>query len=181
MISINILPKKDFTRLKQERLSSWLLLCAISLLLFLALEAGAVFYFVGISQNKTNDLEQQISQARTEIEQQKNVELEANITKLNNLGKRLDAIYQKQLLWHKTLADLAESTPVGITWKSLNINAFSGKTDLMGHADNRDQLIKFSQQIEDNDSFSDFVSPLSNLTSKENIDFTFTFKIKVSP
>ncbi|MFH1508589.1 MAG: PilN domain-containing protein [bacterium] len=175
MIKINLLPKNEKSSLKAQRLSNFLMIVSLYDVLVLILIAGALFFVSGTYNNRLSDLDNNIAEAKMAIEQQKNDELETNVEELNRIGKRLNGIYNKQTSWHTLLNELTQLTPDTIIWKQIAIKKWTHTINLSGHATTRDDFVSFSDNIENSDNFSDVESPLSNLTSKEDIDFTMTF------
>lgn len=87
-----------------------------------------------------------------------------------------DAIQGDQLYWSIVFKKMSEMMPDGIIIsKAANKNY---KVFLAGVADTRDNLIRMKDELAKNDCFSGINLPLSNLTSRDNVDFQMEFDIK---
>lgn len=87
-----------------------------------------------------------------------------------------DKIQGDQLYWSKILIKISELVIPGVEVDGLSNNNYT--INLIGKADNRDNLLKFESKIESEDCFTDVNLPLSDLVTKENVDFQMNFNVK---
>lgn len=110
-------------------------------------------------------------------EQFKKIEKYDNDTKdmgkiISNVGK----IQSAQFYWSKFLAKLNDKVISGVEINKITTKNY--EIILGGKVNTRDNLITFRDNISKDDCFTDINLPLSNLVSKDNVDFQMSFKIK---
>jgi len=103
-------------------------------------------------------------------------EYDRQFMEINNQLSDANKIKSDQLYWSKLLMKLSEKVPDGIEITNLLTKNYG--VSLVGRADNRDRLVGFKEELEEDACFTDISLPLSNLVSKENIDFQIDLKMK---
>lgn len=93
-------------------------------------------------------------------------------TKVANINK----LQSGHLRWSGPLDLLIKSVPEGIYFTDLSTNGY--KFLLAGKANERESLIEFQENISGAECFENVNVPLSNLVSRDNIDFQMDFDVK---
>jgi len=88
----------------------------------------------------------------------------------------IDKIQSDQLYWSKFFMRIDRGNLNGLTMDSMVSKDFL--VTIAGKAETRDNLISFKEALEKEDCFSEINLPLSNLVSKENVEFKIELKIK---
>lgn len=94
----------------------------------------------------------------------------------NSKIDQIEAIHSRHLQWNGAVAKITGLVPQGVQIKGLATKDY--QFTLLGWARDRQELLDFQQAITDSGCFENVQSPLSNLVSKENLDFTLNFTIK---
>lgn len=100
------------------------------------------------------------------------------IKKINQILNKNEKIQKEYVLWTPKLAELANNIPEKITLTSLNINNQNKQITLNGNSPTRDELLIMQKQISTLPWIKNMDIPLSQLTAKENINFSLTAQIK---
>lgn len=101
---------------------------------------------------------------------------DAEIRKINVKMSEILKIQEGQLYWTNFFEKLNAAVPFEIAVSSVVTNDY--KATVSGKARDRDILIAFKENLEKSDCFSEVNLPLSNLVSKENVDFVLELNIK---
>lgn len=101
---------------------------------------------------------------------------DAEAKEMNGTIARVGKIQDAQLYWSKMLKRFAQEVVPGIEIGKLSTKNYA--IFLTGKADTRDNLIAFRDNLTGEDCFTDINLPLSNLVSKDNIDFQMDLKVK---
>jgi Tfp pilus assembly protein PilN len=140
-----------------------------------------VFFLLLISLNYLLQINLDVQSGETEGGQNK-VRYE-RISELDNSFKEINAqisldesIRGDQLYWSNIFKKINDATPDGINVLKMANNNY--KFLLAGTADTRDALVAMKDNLMQESCFTDINLPLSDLVSKENIDFQIEFNIK---
>ena len=110
-------------------------------------------------------------------EQYKEIEkYESEINNVNSNLSQIEKLQNGQLNWSKFFQRFNEHFSNEIEVKGLATRNYS--IALIGAAKTRDNLISFKDSLAADSCFSEVNLPLSNLVSKEDLDFQIDFKIK---
>lgn len=175
-IYLDLLPearKKTLRRKKNFRIiieQEFLLL--FPLLAFIVILAN-VFFLLGL---KKNSIVQSQNQQNAQAQYQ---ELDGYENTIKDMNKRIDEISKisdAHLAWSQPLTRLEKAVPQGIVITNLSTKDY--KVFLVGKSATRELLINFKENIQSEDCFDQPNVPLSNLVTKENIEFQMDFSIK---
>lgn len=97
---------------------------------------------------------------------------------LNNDLKTANKVQAGFFKWSQFLVDFFELVPEGNQITSLYFDMTNRKMQMSGKSLHRDNLLRLKENLEKSDLFTDLDSPLSNLLSRENINFNFSASIK---
>ena len=110
-------------------------------------------------------------------EQYKEIEkYESEINNVNGNISQIEKLQNGQLNWSKFFQRFHDHFSNEIEIKGLATRNYS--VALIGAAKTRDNLISFKDSLAADSCFSEVNLPLSNLVSKEDLDFQIDFKIK---
>ncbi|MEK7122181.1 MAG: hypothetical protein AAB807_01245 [Patescibacteria group bacterium] len=173
---MNLLPLSEQNKIARERLfrfsvaagliSFFILLAAIFLLL-----PSYLFLFF---QSKELARKLEIEKQSPELKKAESIE-----AAIKNFSRRINALNANKIVLEdpfREMAFLIEEKPAGML-----INSFSyekGKKDkadaltVAGYAKARDSLLRFAETLEKNSAFSRVYSPVANILSKEEIEFS---------
>ncbi len=87
-----------------------------------------------------------------------------------------ESIQKDQLYWSNLFLKLNEAVPEGVSVAKIATKDY--QVLLAGNAKTRDVLIAMKDNFSQEGCFTDINLPLSNLVSKDNIDFQIQFNIK---
>lgn len=180
----NLLPFSEQNKIARRR--AFRFLTVAGLMIFLILLA-AVFlllpsYLFLSFQSKELARKLEIEKQSSELKKAESTE-----TAIRNLNRRIGILnINKNVLKNSfsEIAFLAEKKPVGVL-----INSFlyeKGKQDkpdtliVAGDAKTRDSFLRFTEILEKNSAFSRVYSPVSNILSKEEIEFSLIIDLTKS-
>lgn len=85
----------------------------------------------------------------------------------------------KPVVWSDILRELASFTDENIALATFEVSGDKfEKIKLTGTAKNRDDVIRLKENLENSDYYKEVVSPLSNMTLKEDVAFEFQMTLK---
>ncbi|HPN96829.1 MAG TPA: hypothetical protein PLK35_03605 [Candidatus Moranbacteria bacterium] len=86
------------------------------------------------------------------------------------------AIKKDQIYWSNLFVILSKASLPGVEFTDIKTKNY--KVFLIGKADSRDNLTALKENLEKSSCFENLAFPLSNLVSKENVDFQMDFDVK---
>lgn len=142
------------------------------LLVFIAVLVN-VFFLLSLKKNSIiQDQNQQNAQAQYQ-------ELDGYENTIKDMNKRVDEVSKvsdAHLVWSQALMRLESAVPQGVTISDLSTKDY--QIFIVGKSATRELLINFKENIQADDCFDQPNVPLSNLVTKENIEFQMDFSIK---
>ena len=175
-IYLNLLPEEKKRKVKRRKIF-WLIIRQETLFLF------AVVFLIAFLLSTNFILKIQsdgVDSANTpEQSQQSYNDIKTYEDKFKETNEKTAAflkIAKSHLYWSGVLDRLSNVAPDGVSISSLVTKNY--QISLAGRAKNRDDLLKFQENIGKDDCFSDINAPLSNFVTKENVDFQIDFKVK---
>jgi len=100
------------------------------------------------------------------------------ISEVNDIIKKTEVIQDIHNLWSQKILELGNATPKNVSLNSMALNKQKNEISLSGIAKDRDSLLELKTNIEKLDFIEKIEIPLSQLTEKENIDFSIVIKMK---
>lgn len=101
---------------------------------------------------------------------------EDNFEKINSKTLSILNIQKNHLNWTSAFYKINKIVPDSIYLSDLATSDY--RISLIGKAKTREDLLKFQENIKSEECFSNIEVPLSNLVSKENVEFQVNFDIK---
>ena len=105
-------------------------------------------------------------------------EVEENYTFIEK-AKAINKEEESRVWWSKVLGELAGLASGGVKFKKFEVSEKDSKEiKVTGVASTREEIIFLESQLKYSGFYKEVVAPVSNLTSKDNVNFEFTLKLK---
>lgn len=101
---------------------------------------------------------------------------EKRFEEINRKIGTINKISSKHLNWNVALRKLVELVPGHVYLKSVETRDYH--VSILGWAKERQDFLDFQNSLTGSDCFENIKDPLSNLVSKNNLDFTLEFDVK---
>lgn len=172
MIILNLLPNSDKKQIANHYLIllikdivfSFLLICTILAILFLICHFVLIKNFISISQQNLSIM------TKTNL-------ITNNIRQINRELISLKKIQDQYTNWAQFITNLNAQIPTDkIQITKLDIDKHQQNLKLEGKALQRDDFLELKQNLENSEMFNSVKSPLSNLLSNKNLDFSLEMK-----
>ena len=174
-ISINLLPKNkkdDIERTKRfKSILGWEFIILLILALFFAFLFGINYLIKVNMQISTNADSNDLSGDQYTVIKK----YESKFLDINNQLAAIAKVDKDQLYWSELFLRLNRATPDHIEITTLSTKDYA--VFLVGKAATREDLLAYKEKLVGEGCFSNVILPLSNLVSKENIDFQLDFKV----
>lgn len=109
-------------------------------------------------------------------EYEKVEEFQKGTKEINNLVSELEKIQKGQLYWSHLLEVMNKNIPEGIMLENLSTKEYG--VSFSGRSKTRDKIVIMKEVLEREKCVSELNFPLSNLISKEDVNFQINFKLK---
>ena len=145
----------------------------LTLVLFLlsALSATLLFSIRLVLGGTLDDLT-----ASTGQQEQEEVDIAGIISETNGHLRLLSGRTAASVAWSRVLADIAAGAPPGVALERITINSDDWNISIRGGAPTRDEVLAMRRALENEPSFTDVSSPLSNILQRTNVNFEFELK-----
>lgn len=107
-----------------------------------------------------------------------NAEKNIRIQKINTMIKKSGALQEIHNLWSQKIVEVTNSTPNGVIFKNLILNKNNKEINISGIAKNRSDLIELRDNMSNLRFINNVKIPLSQLTEKEDINFSISIEMK---
>lgn len=172
-ITLNLIPSREKDKLRQEKrlrmLARWALGLSVLLAIFI-LTLVSVDYILSI--NASLILEGRENGA----EYKKTEEFQSEVKKMNATVSEAERMQKGQFYWTHLGEMMNRSVSDGVMLTSLVTKNYA--VFLVGKAKTRVELMKLKEALDKEECVSKLNFPLSNLISKENVEFHIDFEIK---
>lgn len=178
MIWINLLPqaeKKKLFYLQIDQIINRLLFIIVILLVCSSIVLLGIRFSL---QQETDEINNQIDSLQSQINSDKNKETQDQIQILNQLVRRANDIRNQNIDLSAILVHVSDITPTGVTFTRIDYDNSSHTFNIKGIALKREDLIKFTNNIEESDYFFQTDSPISNFTEENNLQFELSFVLE---
>ena len=175
-IKINLIPPRRKEVINEIR----------RLKLFLKLESGifliiALFVFFLVGLNHILGINLNMVSNNSELNQNKEgfekiTRFEKEFEEVNEKTGEIAILKNDQLYWSEVFSIISNNISDDISLSNLSTKNY--QVLLAGKANDRDNLIRFKDRLAENSCLTDVNLPLSNLVSRDNVDFQMDFKIK---
>lgn len=174
---LNLLPKTELEELKIEFTVRFLKFFGISIFVILLISAALLFVvYWGLKiQTASNEKSLEINQAGESGK--KIIFMEQKIREINNRTSRINQIQNSLANPLPIFYKIISLIPEGIVLKNLDIDFEKKEVKSSGHANLRENLITFQDNLEKSDFAKNISRPLSDLLKQKDINFTINFKL----
>ncbi len=181
MITVNLLPTSAVKQLKLLRLRKFFLIRVLILSFYGFLIAGGLSATLFLLTAQNRHLEEQLVQRKQEEKTAKFLEVQQKINIFNQNLQSVAKLQERHTVITPILVELSRLTPATIRLTALRIAVADQSAQLTGLAQTRDVLLLYQKALEESNLFLEVASPLSNLTNRENVEFSLQFKIDLKP
>lgn len=102
--------------------------------------------------------------------------MDQDFKEINELVSQIQKIQRNQLYWSDVLMKFNEFVPEDIVIDKVSTKNYG--VTVFGISENREALLAFEEKLQNSGCFDSVSLPLSNLVTKENIDFQIDFNVK---
>ena len=169
MAELNLLDKTTKRRIAKDIQSISLVNNMILLTIVLLVISGVLF-----GTEKYLDYET----VRIEEIGAQNVE-ESQIGQINNKMGQVSLIQADYVKWSKVLIDFSALVPGGNRLQTISLDKENQTLSMHGTSDQRDDFLKFKENLENSSLVSELESPISNLLHQADISFSLKAKLNL--
>src|SRR3989344_2715165 len=174
MIIINLLPVQKRASLKTTVVSMAIKTFVIAVGIFVVCIAGILFLNENMLQRKISDTQELIQETTNATVVDRGGTVVESTQKINQQLKVIKTIEDAYNPLSPVVYNLLTRIPEGITLDSFLVDAKLQTVNFIGIANTRDSLIALRTEVEKIPYFTEWTSPVSNLTQRENIEFDFS-------
>jgi len=175
-IKLNLIPQYRKNEISQSSklrmILRWEIELAVLMLILFSL-------FISLDYVLKFNLEAQTSELEGRQDKEgydKIVNLDNNFKAVNAIVTLDESIQNDQLYWSRMFEKLSDIIPDGVSVSKLANKDY--RVMIVGLADTRDILIDMKDKLSQEACFANINLPLSNLVSKDNVEFQIEFDIK---
>jgi Tfp pilus assembly protein PilN len=175
-ITINLIPPHKRREIERNETLKTVYRFGILLILIGSAFYGALWSFNYILDLNLKAVSEELdsSSDRTQLDKIKN--LDNQFVMINKQLSEVDTVRKDQIYWSRLLEKLSASLLDGIVINSMETKNY--QISLVGKAKDRDTLIAFKDKLYQDGCFTSVNLPLSNLSSKIDINFQMDLTIK---
>ena len=171
MIDLNLLSpksKKEIRSIKTFFIIKTISFRVASLLLLISTVLIFSFFLLNIQIKSLDSL----LELELDIKEKEKIASIGEATKdLNQQINLASSVQNEYILWTEFISNFTQLVPDGIIIKTVNFNNLTNSFSVTGIADTREALLEFEERLDQSVYFENIVSPISNLTQRESINF----------
>jgi Tfp pilus assembly protein PilN len=175
-ININIIPPYRKEEIKKTKKTKLVLRLELGITMIILVFVGFLFSLSYILDINYNIVSNNAEAEKNRDQYEKISSYEKEFESVNAEVSDILLLKKDQLYWSNLLFELDKAVFGGIDITDLSTKEYA--IFLVGKADSRDSLMKFKEKLENSGCFYEVNLPLSNLVSKDNIDFQMDFKVR---
>lgn len=175
-VSLNLLPEKHRANIRRTYYDRFFFHQSVMLFficLFYVATIGSVFFVVRQNRLAVETMSDGYADATAEMRELERYENAFRETNVESAGKA--RLYREHLFWSELLVALDETVPQGIVLSSLSTKEY--RVYLSGIAATRNDFLALEAGLRGQACLSDFEIPVSNLFSREHVEFQMDFSI----
>jgi Tfp pilus assembly protein PilN len=174
-IKLNLIPNYKREEIKKTKSLRFAMKEGIFLAFILAFLFSGMFSFERISKMNL-DLVSGVSRSGNKKKSFEEVkQMEEEFGKINEAISRTEKIQKEHLYWSQVFLKLNTLIPKPVAINSLFTKNY--KILIVGTSKDRDSLLEFKANLEKEECFSSISLPLSDLITKDNVDFQMDFNV----
>lgn len=174
MDNLNLLSPQDKLIVKKIKILNIIKRLSFLIISFLIILSTIFIFSDLILSSSVNSIENQIENELDLLRQKQILSTEDAIKQLNNQLIVVREIQNNYIKWTEFLSSFVDNLPNEITLKELKLINSSLNFEIKGLALDRESFLDFKDSITSWPMFIEINSPISNLSEKENINFTIT-------
>lgn len=173
---MNLLPQNDQENIKKERALRFLVVSGIGIFFILLSSLILLLptYLFLIMQSMELERQLDLEQKSAELYRAENIE-----SAISDLNRQISVMRDNEKILRDpslTIQSVVKQKPIGMTLSSFTYRKSISGDDLdtlslSGYADTRDILLDFVEVLENDKSLEGVDSPVSNLLSKDEVEF----------
>lgn len=172
MLSLNLLSMEQKKEIRWRRINS--LLKQVTFIL-LVLSIILSILLIGAKRILKNNFEQVVQKDNNIF----GFNLEIN--KINESATFLDQIQKDYINWSEVLVELSLKTPNSIQLTAAQIDKEENNITINGWAAQRDDFLKFKDNLNQSSLFKNIDFPIQNIAEKEDVSFTIKAELNMEP
>ncbi len=172
MITLNLISPEQKSFLKIKQLSLFLRNLTAAILTFII-----IISIVLVLTNNSLDLAYNLYKNTPDIFTASS----KNATEINKKLKSISTVQNQHTVWSKILISLLNLIPNNIELKNFKIDKTTQVVVIEGTAKTRNDYLNLITALQNSKNIKDLKSPLENLLSKENINFSLSFIYQFNP
>jgi Tfp pilus assembly protein PilN len=173
---INLLPEKNKEEIREEKKFRTIVAQEFSFVFPILILVAILFSIQVILDTQSQGLSAAYSNEQNQGSYQDLKTYEEKFQSINAKTALISKVLDNHLEWSVVLVKLSQLVPDDISITGIANKEY--RLFLIGRARTREKLLEFQGVLNGSDCFSGVNMPLSNLVSKENIDFQIDFEIK---
>lgn len=175
---INLIPPDELSALRKSRVfhiaRNFVVASVITYVIAVVALVGGRLY----EQQNYLNLDNQIKEQQQAINAGDNVVLQKQITDFNKTVTDYDTLVESNPRWSYVLENFVKLVPVGVDITGLSANSSTGKIEIKGVGDVRDNVLILRSNIVASKLFRDIDLPLDNLQDPVNSKFHYSFYLR---
>lgn len=174
MITLNLIPKKLKNKIETKKASISVVGMFILSFIIVGLTYELLFATKKLLTNNLEALEEQDLAFEEYFDSNASVEVEDTIKKANILFINIDKIQNNRVLWSNILIELSKNTPEQVQLKEVIFNREKNVVEILGTAETRENLLNYTDRLNNFKYVKNVVLPSDYLINPENISFKIT-------
>jgi Tfp pilus assembly protein PilN len=177
MLNINLLPPQQIKARKEKEYFKKTILAFLFLFIILVISSLLLFVLEKTIALYSNPQKNELLVLNNYLNQEKNKKIQQDIENINKTLSRVLTIKKNKTILSNILIELLKITPNDLTFANLKINDEDKKIEIMGLAETRESLLIFQDNLEKSEYFEEVASPISNIISPTDINFSIEAKL----
>lgn len=173
MKSLNFISDSENIALESElRVSEWqrasVIFCLIAILVTVIVRVNLF-----LIEDHNRDLQIQLAAARQSQASGQSNSLEDSIRTYNSRAKIVSEAISARVPWSDRLSSLTQSIPAGVELDQMGLNETDQSVIFRGRAQDRSSYLSLKNSLEKTGWFNEIELPITDLLSRETIQFNF--------
>lgn len=177
MIEINLLPPQQIKAREEKKYFRKIIASFLLLFIILIISSCLLFVLKNTLALYINSQKDELFSLNNYFNQEKNKKIEQDVENINKILSRISTIEKNKTDWSKILFELVKITPNDVSFVNLKISEEDKKIEIIGLAKTRESLLTFQDNLEKSEYFENITSPISNIISPTNINFSIDAKL----
>lgn len=177
MLNINLFPPHQIKAREEKKYFKKIIVSFLLLFIILIISSGLFSVLKNILVLYINSQNNELFSLNNYFNQEKNKKIQQNIENINKILSRISIIEKNKTIWSETLFELIKITPNDLSFVNLKISDEDKKIEIIGLAKTRESLLTFRDNLEKSEYFENVTSPISNIISPTDINFSIEAKL----